>query len=113
MASNHSLSLSAVALVLLLTVLPTRGQHPAVPPPVPLAGLIESVEIIRDRWGIPHIYAKNEHDLFFVQGYNAARDRLFQFEIWRRQATGRWLRFSDGRNSNETSARGFICSVAT
>jgi penicillin G amidase len=88
MASNHSLSLSAVALVLLLTVLPTRGQHPAVPTPVPLAGLIESVEIIRDRWGIAHIYAKNEHDLFFVQGYNAARDRLFQFEVWRRQATG-------------------------
>ena len=44
--------------------------------------------MLRDRWGINHIYAKNEHDLFFVQGYAAARDRLFQFEIWRRQATG-------------------------
>ncbi|MEZ5288166.1 MAG: penicillin acylase family protein [Vicinamibacterales bacterium] len=44
--------------------------------------------MLRDRWGINHIYASNEHDLFFAQGYAAARDRLFQFEIWRRQATG-------------------------
>jgi penicillin amidase len=50
--------------------------------------LQEPVEILVDRWGISHIYAKNEHDLFFAQGYTAARDRLFQFEIWRRQATG-------------------------
>ena len=52
------------------------------------AGLAAPVEIIRDRSGINHIYAKNEHDLFFAQGYAAARDRLFQLEIWRRQATG-------------------------
>jgi penicillin amidase len=46
------------------------------------------VEILRDRWGISHIYARNEHDLFFAQGWSAARDRLFQLELWRRQATG-------------------------
>lgn len=51
-------------------------------------GLQEPVEIIRDEWGINHIYANNQHDLFFAQGYAAAKDRLFQFEIWRRQATG-------------------------
>ena len=39
-------------------------------------------------WGINHIYAQNQYDLFFSQGYLAAKDRLFQFEIWRRQATG-------------------------
>ena len=50
--------------------------------------LEQSVEILVDQWGVPHIYAENEHDLFFAQGYYAARDRLFQFEIWRRQATG-------------------------
>ena len=44
--------------------------------------------MLRDRWGINHIYAKSEADLFFAQGYAAARDRLFQFELWRRQATG-------------------------
>ncbi len=53
-----------------------------------LAGLQAPVEVVRDQWGINHIYAKNQHDLFFAQGYAAAEDRLFQFEIWRRQATG-------------------------
>lgn len=51
-------------------------------------GLRQPVEILRDRWGIAHIYARNEHDLFFAQGFNVARDRLFQLELWRRQATG-------------------------
>ncbi len=46
------------------------------------------VEVIRDKWGVAHIYAQNEHDLFWAQGYVAAQDRLFQLEIWRRQATG-------------------------
>ena len=46
------------------------------------------VEVLRDQWGVNHIYAQNQYDLFFSQGYLAAKDRLFQFEIWRRQATG-------------------------
>ncbi|MDX1939169.1 MAG: penicillin acylase family protein [Saprospiraceae bacterium] len=53
-----------------------------------IPGLQQPVEIIVDRWGIPHIYAQNEADLFFAQGFYAARDRIFQFELWRRQATG-------------------------
>jgi penicillin amidase len=53
-----------------------------------VAGLEEPVEILEDRWGVSHIYAQTEHDLFFAQGYNAARDRAFQLEMWRRQATG-------------------------
>ena len=51
-------------------------------------GLEQEVEVLRDNYGINHIYANNEKDLFFMQGYLAAKDRLFQFEIWRRQATG-------------------------
>lgn len=51
-------------------------------------GLEQPVEILKDKWGISHIYAQTEHDLFFAQGYSAARDRLFQFEIWRAQTTG-------------------------
>ncbi|MFZ6001863.1 MAG: penicillin acylase family protein [Bacteroidota bacterium] len=57
-------------------------------------GLQQPVEVIRDSNGVNHIYARNEHDLFFTQGYCAAKDRLFQFEVWRRQATGtvaEWL----------------------
>ena len=53
-----------------------------------IPGLKSVVEIYRDAWGTNHIYADNTHDLFFSQGYAAAQDRLFQFEIWRRQATG-------------------------
>lgn len=53
-----------------------------------IPGLKATVIVSRDSSGINHIVAKNEHDLFFMQGYCAARDRLFQLEIWRRQATG-------------------------
>src|SRR5262245_21898212 len=66
------------------------GAVPGADSPKPLAvdGLRDTVDVLRDRWGLHHIYAKNEHDLFFTQGYTAAHDRLFQFELWRRQATG-------------------------
>lgn len=51
-------------------------------------GLSQPVDIKVDPFGVPHIYAKNENDMFFAQGFQAASDRLFQFEIWRRQARG-------------------------
>jgi penicillin amidase len=54
-----------------------------------LAGLRQPVTVLRDRWGVPHIYAQNEHDLFFAQGYVAAQDRLFQMELWKRSGQGR------------------------
>ncbi len=53
-----------------------------------ISGLKEEVEIMIDPFGVPHIYAKNENDMFFAQGFQAASDRLFQFEMWRRQARG-------------------------
>jgi penicillin G amidase len=56
---------------------------------VTLEGLSQRVEIIRDRWGVPHIYAKSVHDLFFAQGYIAAKDRLWQIDLWRRIGTGK------------------------
>ncbi|SVD32608.1 uncharacterized protein METZ01_LOCUS385462, partial [marine metagenome] len=52
-------------------------------------GLREPVEVIRDEWGIPHIYAQNDDDLFFAQGYVMAQDRLWQMEMWRRWHEGR------------------------
>lgn len=58
-----------------------------------IEGLEQPVEILKDKWGISHIYAETEHDLFFAQGYSAARDRLFQFEIWRAQTTGTTAEF--------------------
>jgi penicillin amidase len=80
----------AAALVLLVCS-PRNERANAAEPAinnVSLPGLQQPVEILRDKWGVSHIYAKTEHDLFFAQGYNAARDRLFQLELWRRQATG-------------------------
>ncbi|HYZ85852.1 MAG TPA: penicillin acylase family protein [Bryobacteraceae bacterium] len=56
---------------------------------VRLPGLKAPVEVLRDRWGIPHIYAQNQDDLFFANGYMNARDRLFQMDLWRRQNTGK------------------------
>ena len=54
-----------------------------------VAGLSRPVTVLRDPWGIPHIYAETQDDLFFAQGFVAAQDRLFQMEIWRRTAEGR------------------------
>ncbi len=54
-----------------------------------LPGLQAEVEVLRDDWGIPHIYAQNDHDLFFAQGYVMAQDRLWQMEMWRRWREGR------------------------
>src|SRR5438552_3373115 len=55
---------------------------------IKLAGLKEPVQILRDKWGIAHIYAKNSEDLFFAQGFVAAQDRLFQLDMWRRVGVG-------------------------
>lgn len=51
-------------------------------------GLAAPVEVARDRWGVPHIYAQNQRDLFLAQGFVAAQDRLFQLELWRRTGRG-------------------------
>jgi penicillin amidase len=54
-----------------------------------LPGLTHPVTVLRDTWGIPHIYAETQDDLFFAQGFVAAQDRLFQMELWRRTGEGR------------------------
>jgi penicillin amidase len=54
-----------------------------------VAGVREPVQVVRDRWGVPHIYARNTEDLFFAQGYVMAQDRLWEMEWWRRDLEGR------------------------
>src|SRR5215203_5999344 len=83
---TRSVTPAVMVALALLTGFHTSAQTPA--GAVQIAGLSQPVEILRDRWGINHIYAQNEPDLFFAQRYAAAKDRLFQFELWRRQATG-------------------------
>jgi len=53
-----------------------------------LKGLHDSINIYRDHWGVPHIYANNLHDLLFAQGFVHAQDRFWQMELSRRTATG-------------------------
>ncbi len=81
MERNILATLMAVLLLPTLSDAQTRDR-------LTVSGLELPVEIITDRWGVSHIYAETETDLFFAQGFSAARDRLFQLEIWRRQATG-------------------------
>jgi penicillin amidase len=85
MKCHQSVRIFTLLAVLLGVARPGLAQDTQV---LMTAGLEQPVEIIKDRWGISHIYAETEYDLFFAQGYSAARDRLFQFEIWRAQATG-------------------------
>jgi len=55
---------------------------------IPLRGLTSQAEIRLDRWGVPHIRAENLADLFFAQGFNAGRDRLWQIDLWRKRGLG-------------------------
>ena len=88
--ANHKVWLLIFAWALVFPASPAQAQVDGIEEvdTLRVPGLTEPVEIITDEWGIAHIYAQNEADLFFAQGYNAARDRLFQFEIWRRQTLG-------------------------
>lgn len=54
-----------------------------------LSGLQKPVRVLRDEWGIAHIYAETQDDLFFAQGFVAAQDRLWQMDLWRRQGEGK------------------------
>ena len=70
-------------LLLVFVVCLCRGEK------ISIEGPTQPVEIIRDRWGVPHIYAQTTHDLFFAQGYITAKDRLWQIDLWRRIGTGK------------------------
>src|SRR5881227_174825 len=88
--SMHPLAALALTFILLvsgLTLLQVEISVPQVQRVVP--GLIQRVEVLRDRWGVPHIYAQNSSDLFLAQGYITAADRLFQLDMWRRTGTGK------------------------
>jgi penicillin amidase len=56
---------------------------------IDVPGLGTDVRVVRDEWGVPHIYAENTADLFFAQGWVQAQDRLWQMDMWRRVNEGR------------------------
>jgi penicillin amidase len=66
-----------------------QAQSPAKVETRAISGLKAPAELIVDHWGIPHIFAASARDAFFLQGYNAARDRLWQIDLWRKRGLGR------------------------
>ncbi|GIV96738.1 MAG: peptidase S45 [Herpetosiphonaceae bacterium] len=66
-----------------------RRALPQISGTLRLRGLQAPVEILRDRWGVPHIYARSAEDLFFAQGFVHAQDRLWQMDFGRRLGSGR------------------------
>jgi penicillin amidase len=76
---------------------------------IEVAGLKQPAEILVDRWGVPHIYAKTFDDAFFVQGFNVARDRLFQIDLWRRRGLGQLAEvFGPSFAGQDSAARLFL-----
>lgn len=83
-----TLLLIGIAAFFILRHLVTKS-FPVVDGKLHVEGLEEPVTIYRDEYGVPHIIAQNEHDLFFAQGYVHAQDRLWQIDIMRRAGEGR------------------------
>lgn len=74
-----------------------------------LSGLTDNATIAVDQWGIPHIRANNKRDLFFAQGFNAARDRLWQIDLWRKRGLGLLAAdFGPGYLEQDRAARLFL-----
>jgi penicillin amidase len=80
-------SRSALAACSLIALLSTQANAETAKS-YKVAGLTAPAEIIVDRWGVPHIYASETYDAFFAQGFNAARDRLWQIDLWRKRGLG-------------------------
>jgi len=96
-----------LALVVVLSVLGfvwmSRRSFPQTKGTLTFQGLQAPVDIYRDEYGIPHIYASNPHDLFFALGYVHAQDRFWQMDVWRHTAAGR-LSEMFGESQVETDA---------
>ncbi|MGU3577032.1 penicillin acylase family protein [Brucellaceae bacterium C25G] len=72
-------------------------------------GLRDTAEIGIDCWGVAHLEAKSKHDGFFLQGLNAARDRLWQIDLWRKRGLGRLsASFGPGFLEQDKATRAFL-----
>ncbi|RKK05594.1 penicillin acylase family protein [Pseudoroseomonas wenyumeiae] len=76
---------------------------------ITLEGLKAPASIVVDRWGVPHLRAESEADLWFIQGFNAARDRLWQIDLWRKRGLGLLAAdFGPGYLAQDRAARLFL-----
>jgi len=84
----------------------TQRSFPKTSGEIKLDGLDATVDIYRDTFGIPHIYAQTSHDLFFAQGYVHAQDRFWQMDFWRHIGSGRLSEmFGDKQLDTDTFLR--------
>jgi penicillin G amidase len=72
-----------------LAVATARRSLPDYSGELVLSGLVGTVEVKRDSYGVPHIYADNPEDLFLAQGYIQASDRFYEMDFRRHLAAGR------------------------
>ncbi|MBW2092992.1 MAG: penicillin acylase family protein, partial [Deltaproteobacteria bacterium] len=77
-----------IAAAIYVRFIATRGL-PDYNDSVVIEGITDKVTIYRDQYAVPHIYAKNEQDLYTAVGYCMAQDRLWQMDLLRRATTGR------------------------
>lgn len=88
-ALRRAVAVLAAAVLALTPAVPVRAEQGAGDArTLQVPGLREPVRLVTDRWGVPHLYARNTDDVFLAQGFNAARDRLFQLDLWRRRGLG-------------------------
>ncbi|MFZ5813718.1 MAG: penicillin acylase family protein [Bacillota bacterium] len=83
------ITLFAISLVVIGLYWFLRRSLPPISGTLSIEGLREPVEVYRDERGVPHLYARNLHDLYLAQGYVTAQDRIWQMEVSRRAASGR------------------------
>ncbi|MBY8990989.1 MAG: penicillin acylase family protein [Candidatus Lokiarchaeota archaeon] len=65
-----------------------KNAFPQVSGTETIKGIEDEVEILWDKWGVPHIYARSMEDAYFTQGYIHASHRLWQLETFRRFTSG-------------------------
>src|SRR3970040_997952 len=109
------LALLAVVVLVVVAGFIIVQQWPRAPLPqhdgtLNVAGLQAPVDILRDAWGVPHIYARSTHDLLFAQGYTQAQDRWWQMEFFRHIGSGR-IQELTGKNDSAMSEDVFIRTV--
>ncbi len=105
MAKTGETLMKRLALAIAAVCLTTQAQAA----PHPVAGLEKPAEIRIDRYGVPHIYAGSVRDAFFLQGYNVARDRLWQIDLWRKRGLGLLAKdFGPAYAAQDRAARLFL-----
>ena len=114
---KHPLNRVILTVVILLSTvaceqIPTDFQSladkhlPKIDGAIVVPGLKSEVEVIRDSWGVPHIYADDLDDLFLAQGFIQAQDRLWQMDMYRRAGEGRLAEiFGSGALEHDRIAR--------